>query len=105
LVYLDLGNSHLRQLEPAPTPAVIDEFTRQGWRSVSLLAVPYGAVLMASANAPEFLRDRSGLILSDWPGADGWFEPQSDTASRRDEPISAPSLRVPHRPRWPTHPG
>jgi hypothetical protein len=45
LVYLDLANSHLWPLEPAPARAEVDELSRQGWRSVSLLAVPYGAVL------------------------------------------------------------
>lgn len=75
LVYLDLANSHLWPLEPAPAPAVIDELSRQCWRSVSLLAVPYGAVLVASANAPDLLKTKSGLILNAWPGPDGWFEP------------------------------
>jgi hypothetical protein len=59
----------------ATAPAVIDELSRQGWRSVSLLAVPYGAVLMASTNAAEFLKTKSGRILNAWPGPDGWFEP------------------------------
>ncbi|WP_119271587.1 DUF1780 domain-containing protein [Taklimakanibacter deserti] len=75
LVYLDLANSHLWPLEPTPAAAVIDELTRQCWRSVSLLAVPYGVVLMASTNAPEFLKTKAGLILNAWPGPDGWFEP------------------------------
>lgn len=75
LVYLDLANSHLGRLDHPPTPAVIDELTCQGWRSVSLLAIPYGAVLMTSASAPEFLKIKSGLVLSVWPGPDGWFEP------------------------------
>jgi hypothetical protein len=75
LVYLDLANSHLGPLESATAPAVIDELSRQGWRSVSLLAVPYGAVLLASTNAPKFLKTKSGLILNAWPGPDGWFEP------------------------------
>jgi len=75
LVYLDLTNSHLWPLEPTPAPAVIDELSRQCWRSVSLLAVPYGVVLVASTNAPEFLKTKAGLILNAWPGPDGWFEP------------------------------
>jgi hypothetical protein len=49
--------------EPAPAPAVTDELSRQGWRSVALLAVPHGAVLMASTNAPKCLKTKSGLIL------------------------------------------
>lgn len=75
LVYLDLANSHLWPLDPPPAPAVIDELSRQGWRSVSLLAIPYGAVLTVGTNAPEFLKTKCGLILNAWPGPDGWFEP------------------------------
>ena len=75
MIYLDFANSHLGLLESATAPAVIDELSRQGWRSVSLLAVPYGAVLMASTKAPEVLKTKSRLILNAWPGPDGWFEP------------------------------
>lgn len=75
LVYVDLANSHLWPLEPRPASAVTDELNRQGWRSVSMLSLPYGAVLTASPNAPEFLKSKAGLILNEWPGPDGWFEP------------------------------
>lgn len=39
-----------------------------------MLAVPYGVVLTASAEAPDFLRVRLGSVLNEWPGPDGWFE-------------------------------
>jgi hypothetical protein len=63
------------QHTPGPAAAVTDELSRQGWRSVSMLCVPYGTVLSAGANAPEFLKSKAALILNAWPGPDGWFEP------------------------------
>ena len=74
LLYLDLANSHLWPLEPGPASAVTDELNRQGWRSVSMLSLPYGSVLTASSNAPEFLKSKAGLIFNEWPGPNGWFE-------------------------------
>jgi hypothetical protein len=75
LVYVDLPNAHLWPLTSGPTPSVTEELNRQGWCSVSMLCLPYGAVLSATANAPKFLTSKSGLIVSAWRGPDGWFEP------------------------------
>jgi hypothetical protein len=74
VVYFDPGNSHLYPAEPRGATGAIAELGRQGWRSVSLLALPYGVVLTANAGAPDFLHMRLGLACSEWPGPDGWFE-------------------------------
>jgi len=74
LVYVDLKNSHLSVAEPGELSDVTAELGRQGWRSVSLLAIPYGVVLCAHAGAPQFLCSAVGQPMDAWPGPDGWFE-------------------------------
>lgn len=74
LVYIDLRDRHLWPLEPAPDAEVTDDLNRQSWRSVSMLFVPYGAILIAHPNAPDFLRKRAGHVLNQWPHCDGWFD-------------------------------
>ncbi len=78
VVYLDLGGSHFYPAEPRGAPEALADLRRQGWRSVSMLAVPYGVVLTADRQAPEFLRARLGSPWSEWPGPDGWFEAEDD---------------------------
>jgi hypothetical protein len=75
IVYVNLSGRHLYPAEFALTPDVNDKFCQQGWRSVSMLFLPYAAVLMARQNAPDFLQERLGLVLHEWPHAFGWFEP------------------------------
>jgi hypothetical protein len=74
LVYIDLRNSHLSLTEPSGTLDVAAELSRQGWRSASMLSIPYSIVLNTNADAPDFLRSKVGLPLSAWPGPNGWFE-------------------------------
>jgi hypothetical protein len=78
VVYFDLGNSHLYPVEPRGAAAALAELGRQGWRSASMLALPYGMVLTANAGAPDFLHKRVGLACSEWSGPDGWFEPEDE---------------------------
>jgi Putative endonuclease, protein of unknown function (DUF1780) len=78
VTYFDVGNSHLYTTEPQDAPDAFAELRRQGWRSVSMLALPYGVVLTASTEAPDFLRARPGSALKEWPGPDGWFEADDD---------------------------
>lgn len=78
VTYLDLGNSHLYPTEPQDAPDALAELRRQGWRSVSMLALPYGVVLAANTEAPDFLRVRLGSAWKEWPGPDGWFEADDD---------------------------
>jgi hypothetical protein len=74
LVYVDLGGHHLWPLHPPMEAAVAEDLRRQSWRSVSMLFVPYGAVLAVRPEHPEFLRDKAGLVLREWPGPGGWFD-------------------------------
>lgn len=75
LVNVDLSGRYLWPLEPALDAKVAEELSRQAWRSVSMLFVPYGVVVIATHDAPEFLKDRDGLILNEWPDPEGWFDP------------------------------
>jgi hypothetical protein len=74
LVYVDLHNHHLYPPEPKLGASVADELERQGWRSVSFVFLPYGVVLAAKPDAPDFLKLRVGRVLNEWPYPDGWFE-------------------------------
>lgn len=74
VAYIDLGGSNLYPAKPGATSDALAELCRQGWRSVSMLSLPYGVVLIADAGAPDFLSDRLGSACSEWPGPDGWFE-------------------------------
>jgi hypothetical protein len=78
VVYFDLGNSHLYPVEPRGAAAALAGLGRQGWRSASMLALPYGMVLTANAGAPDFLHKRVGLACSEWSSPDGWFEPEDE---------------------------
>lgn len=73
LVYVDLRGRHLYPLAFRIEAGVRDELKRQGWRSVSAVFLPYGFVLVARSDAPEFLIRRVGRVLNKWPHADGWF--------------------------------
>jgi hypothetical protein len=74
LVYIDLRNRHLWPLQPGPESQVANELERQGWRSVSMLFVPYAAVLSTRVGAPEFLADKVGGILNECPDPEGLFD-------------------------------
>ncbi len=58
LVYMNLRGWHLY-----PVPAgIVDSgaIAELGWRSVSVLSPPFGAVVFAAPSAPAFLRERVG---------------------------------------------
>lgn len=74
LVYVDLSGRHLWPLEPSLEAKVADELGGQGWRSVSVLFPPYGIILAVIPSAPDFLKDKVGLILNQWPHPDGLFD-------------------------------
>jgi hypothetical protein len=75
LVYVDLHNRHLWPLEPAGHGWAAAVLQTQGWRSVSMLFVPYGVVLLAAPTASAVIRARAGRVLNKWPGLDGLFDP------------------------------
>ena len=73
LVYVDLlPKRHLWPLDPISHHH--NDLVQQGWRSVSMVFLPYGSVLAACGAAPEFLRSCNGQILTEWDGSDGWFD-------------------------------
>ena len=73
LVYVNLQERYLWPLESFPNN--LEALRSQGWRSVSVLFVPYSTVLIANDSAPCFIRDRVGRVLSEWNNSDGWFDP------------------------------
>ena len=73
LVYIDPHpKRHLWPLEPVPEHH--KDLVQQGWRSVSMIILPYGSVLAACRGASEFLLSRNGQILMEWGRPDGWFD-------------------------------
>ncbi len=74
LINVDLSGRHLWPLESQLEADVSDELSRQRWRSVSTLLLPYGIVLAATPDAPDFLKDNAGAIRNEWPHPDGWFD-------------------------------
>jgi len=74
LLYVDIKGHHLFPLEFRLDDETAAKIALQGWRSVSFLFLPYGVVLTAKPTAPEFVRDRLGEILNQWPHPDGWFD-------------------------------
>ena len=75
LVYIDLHNRHLWPIESTSHALATPALQAQAWRSVSVLFVPYGIVLLAAPTAPAVISARAGLVLNDWPELDGLFEP------------------------------
>lgn len=75
LVYVNLDGRHLYPRTAKLDPAVTQELGRQGWRSVSMVFIPYSAVIVAKPDCPSFLRDRAGRIRRKWARPDGWFDP------------------------------
>ena len=71
LVYVNLQN---RFLAANQSMADLEVLKAQGWRSVSMLFVPFASVLYANESAPDFLRERAGRILNEWHHPDGWFD-------------------------------
>jgi hypothetical protein len=74
LVYIDLHNRHLWPLEPTGHGRALAMLQTQGWRSVSVLFVPYGVVLLAAPTAPAVISARAGRVLNEWPGLDRLFD-------------------------------
>ena len=73
LAYVNLQGRHLWPLEPFPNN--LEGLLTQGWRSVSVLFVPYSIVLIANDSAPLFIRECVGFVLSKWNNSDGLFDP------------------------------
>jgi hypothetical protein len=72
LVYVNLCE---RFLSPYSTTMSVEDLEAQGWRSVSMVFIPYAVVVTVNSSAPGFLRKRVGQIANAWPEPEGWFEP------------------------------
>ena len=75
LVYVNIPGRHLYPLTPKLDPTAAEELDRQGWRSVSMVFIPYSCVLIAKEDCPEFLRNKAGRVRMKWPHPGGWFDP------------------------------
>jgi hypothetical protein len=62
LVYVNWGGRHLWPLAP-PSNGALSKLLGQTWRSASILFPPYGIVLSAHPDAPDFLKAKVGKIL------------------------------------------
>lgn len=71
LVYLNLKDTFLKADSPVPNA---DALQRQGWRSVSLLCPPCGAVLFAKGDAPSFLQNAAGTTSMKCVNPDELFD-------------------------------
>jgi hypothetical protein len=71
LVYVNLRS---RFLDPGISQADTSSLETQGWRSVSILFPPYGMVLTAGDDAPDFLRSWVGRALRQWNRLDDLFD-------------------------------
>ena len=75
LLCVGLKGRHLWPLDITLHLPEIRELQTQGWRSVSMLFIPYSVVVFAGESAPDFLRAVEGQVLTKWPRRDGWFDP------------------------------
>jgi hypothetical protein len=72
LVYVNL---HETFLAPSSTVVGVEALEAHGWRSVSIVFIPFVVVLATTSTAPGFLCARVGQIVNAWPYPEGWFEP------------------------------
>ncbi len=74
LVYVNLPQTILNVKSPKPNFSTIGKL---GWRSVSVVHLPYSVVMSAADNAPGFIRDAVGYERNAWTRFDEWFEPNA----------------------------
>ena len=74
LIYLDLRKRFLAAESAAPN---VESLKAQGWRSVSLLFPPYGVVLFAKPEAPDFLKAAEAKLHMKWSDIDTLFHPRN----------------------------
>ncbi|MBY5565937.1 DUF1780 family protein [Rhizobium leguminosarum] len=76
LVYVNIPSRNLCPLTPKLDPIAAEELHRQGWRSVSMVFIPYSCVLVGNEGCPEFLRNKTGRVRRKWQRPVGWFDPE-----------------------------
>lgn len=74
LIYLDLRK---RFLAAESAQLRVEPLKAQGWRSVSLLFPPYGVVLYAKPEAPDFLKAAEAKLNIKWSDIDTLFDPMN----------------------------
>lgn len=72
LAYIDLEQTFLDISSAKPS---FTDITKLGWRSVSIVYIPYSVVMSATNNAPSFLKSVVGSPCHAWAKPEGWFEP------------------------------
>ena len=77
LIYINLPQTILDMNSPKPDFCSIDKL---GWRSVSVVYLPFSVVMIAADNAPSFIKNAVGFEGTAWPKLDGWFEPIRNNA-------------------------
>jgi len=75
LVYVNLRHRHLWPAEFDAKSVGLSRVRSQGWRSVSVLMLPYGVVFFSREDGPEFIRTIQGEIRLDPNRTDHWFDP------------------------------
>jgi hypothetical protein len=70
LVYIN----QKRFLDTSSDVSAFDKLMSQGWRSVSLLFLPYSHVIYAKKDAPEFLKINAGQTKKECDNSDIWFK-------------------------------
>lgn len=70
LVYIN----QKRFLDTSSDVSAFDKLMSQGWRSVSILFLPYSHVIYAKKDAPTFLRNNVGQTKRECDNPDIWFE-------------------------------
>ena len=71
LVYVNLRG---RFLAPTVELESVPDIAELGWRSVSIVSIPYALVLHAETGAPDYLKRVVGTPQMKWSRVDGWFE-------------------------------
>ncbi|TBB60739.1 hypothetical protein ELH43_36890 [Rhizobium ruizarguesonis] len=74
--YREVNSQALRLSVHPETGPSSQELDGQGWRSVSMVLIPYICVLVANEDCPEFLRNKAGRVRMKWQHPVGWFDPQ-----------------------------
>lgn len=75
LVYVNLEGRYLWPTEANPNLEALCILRGQGWRSASVLFLPYSIVMIADKHAPLFLLDKVGCVSNEWSRPDGWVDP------------------------------
>jgi len=74
LGYINRDQTFLDINSPKPN---FSSIAKLGWRSVSVVYLPYSVVMSAADSAPAFIKNAIGSAQTAWTKPDGWFEPDA----------------------------